>query len=72
METQENVSVFQSHTCRGPDMYEAMAVAMESQLTGHSSVCPTGCPSNPEGHMKVRVHEAFSFHEITMDENRKR
>ena len=53
-------------------MYESKAVAMEAKLTGHSSVCPTGRSSNHQGFMKFRVHNAFSYHEIIMDDNRKR
>ena len=35
-------------------MYESLA--MESQLTGHSSVCPKGCSNNHQGHMNMAVH----------------
>ena len=53
-------------------MYESKAVAMDPQLNGHSSVCLTGCSNNHQGLMKVCVHKAFSFHEIIIDDNKKR
>ena len=58
VKTQENISaLFHMHV--GLLIYESYA--MESQLTGHSSVCPKDCSSNHQGHMKIRVQKVFSF-----------